>query len=205
MIQSVNLLKSSKKEGRHETIIINKLIPYFENLGYEAVPHARFNIAWGNIISDVDLLLIKKDKLILVEVKSSKDDIRRAKKQISNVEDYVDYIYIATDYYPRKFPFDKAGLLVVNGKIEVLKEPEQLTRLPKIVSVEGLHKKCLKRMCEMKGRNYADRHTKNYLAHELVKTHNTKFRQELQEVLTCGQQCDTSCPIWKFEKSEFLQ
>jgi hypothetical protein len=201
MIRSNNLLKSSKKEGRHETVIINKLIPYFEKLGYDAVPHARFNIAWGNIISDVDLLLIKNDQLILVEVKSSKDDIRRAKKQIANVEDYVDYIYIATDYYPRKFPFEKAGLLVVNGKIEVLKEPELLIRQPKLVSVEGLQKKCLKRMCEVNGKKYANKYAKNFLARELIDELNPEFRYEIKEVLTCGQQCDNACPIWKFDRA----
>lgn len=201
MIRSDNLLKSSKKEGRHETIIINKLIPYFEKLGYDAVPHARFNIAWGNIISDVDLLLIKNDQLILVEVKSSKDDIRRAKKQIANVEDYVDYIYIATDYYPRKFPFEKTGLLVVNGKIEVLKEPELLIRQPRLTSVAGLHKKCLKRMCEVNGKKYANKYDKNFLALDLIDELNPEFRHEIKEVLTCGQQCDNACPIWKFDRA----
>lgn len=199
MIQINNLLKSSKRKGKHETIIIDKLIPYFENLGYKVAPHARFNIAWGNIISDLDLLLIKNDLMILIEVKSSKDDLRRAKKQIANVEDYVDYVYIATNYYPRKFPFDKAGLLVVNGKVEILKEPQLLSHYPKLTSVDGLHKKCLARMCVMKKEKFTSKHTKVHLARKLVKKYHPNLKLELKEVITCNQKCDSQCPIWDFK------
>ncbi len=102
LIKAGNILKSSKREGRHESVIIKKLAIFFENLGYQTIPHARFNIAWGNILSDVDLLVLKNDEIVAVEVKSSKDNLKRARKQIENIKDYVDYAYVATNYIPKK-------------------------------------------------------------------------------------------------------
>lgn len=109
-IRRADVLLSSKREGAYEARIIRRLVPFFENMGFEAVPHARLNIAWGNIISDIDLLLIKDGTLGAVEVKSSRDNMRRAGRQIDGLRDFVGFVYVATDYTPRRFRFRTTGL-----------------------------------------------------------------------------------------------
>ncbi len=113
MINPKHILKSTKRIGKYETIIINNLQKYFSKLGYHAIPHARFDIAWGSILSDLDLLLVKDDQLILVEVKSSKDNLARARKQIEATEDFVDRVYIATDYEPKNGLLEKLDELLL--------------------------------------------------------------------------------------------
>lgn len=81
-----SILKSSKRIGKYEAPIIKKLEPFFQNQGFQVVPHARFNISWGNIISDIDLLLIKENKVGIVEVKSSHDNLKRAKNKFQTLK-----------------------------------------------------------------------------------------------------------------------
>lgn len=145
IIDHTKVLKSRKRLGRHETPIIETLADYFKKLGYNVLPHSRFDIAWGSILSDIDLLLIKDDSLTLVEVKSSKDNLLRAKKQFKEIRDYVDYVYIATDYYPRKWPLDiDVGRIVVkNETIDFLQMAKKIERAPSIQSIMSLKKEDL--------------------------------------------------------------
>ncbi len=199
MIKAVNVLKSSKREGRHESIIIKKLVVFFENLGYQAVPHARFNIAWGNILSDVDLLLLKNDEIVAVEVKSSKDNLKRARKQIENIKDYVDYAYVATDYVPRKFSLRNAGLIYVNGNVVILKRPKLLSDDLRLYSLDSLPKKCLCRWTKTKNQSYSNKSKSDLAVHIL---HDSdRIKSKVKEIVTCGLNCDHGCPIWSFEKS----
>lgn len=199
MINPINVLKSSKKEGIHEAKIIKKLFPFFQNEGFTIIPHARFNIAWGNILSDIDMLLIKDDQIGVVEIKSSKDDLRRAKKQIDNLKDYVDFVYIATDYHPRKFPFRNAGLIHVGEDICVIHTPKSLVNTPRLFSIDSLPKKCLCRMSEVKGIKYSKSTNKFELAEQILNNAQLELKQELKEIVTCGLNCDSACPIWNFE------
>ena len=199
MIRAVNILKSSKKEGRHESVIIRKLITFFENLGYQAIPHARFNISWGNILSDIDLLLIKDDEVIAVEVKSSKDNLRRARKQIDNMRDYVDYAYVATDYVPRKFHIRNAGLIYVNGHVVILKRSKLLNDVPRLYSLDSLPKKCLCRWAKTQNQRYSQK-SKLDLAGQIM-NNSCQLKPKIKEIVTCGLDCDHGCPIWNFEET----
>lgn len=198
LIRAINVLKSSKREGRHESVIIKKLVVFFENLGYQAVPHARFNIAWGNILSDVDLLLLKNDEMVAVEVKSSKDNLKRARKQIENIKDYVDYAYVATDYIPRKFSLRNAGLIYVNGNTVILKKPKPLSDNPGLYSLDSLPKKCLCRWAKTQNQRYSQK-SKLELASQIMNT--DKLKPKVKEIVACGLNCDHGCPIWNFEKT----
>lgn len=141
MIDHTKVLKSRKKLGRYEKQIIETLSNYFKELGYDVLPHSRFDIAWGSILSDIDLLLIKEDTLTLIEVKSSKDNLLRVKKQYKEIQDYVDYYYIATDYYPKKWPLNNTGRIVVkDGIIDILKNPNKIEETPTIYSIMSLKK-----------------------------------------------------------------
>lgn len=192
-------LKSSKKKGRHESIIIKKLIPYFENEGFEAVPHARLNIAWGNILSDIDVLLVKGNKIGAIEVKSSHDNLKRAKKQIANIRDYVDFVYIATDYKPRKLPTPIAGWIHVKDKVTIMKQPKIISRTPSTFAIDSLPKKCLERFMLEKDLPYKGK-TKTQLTDSILCKSEDTLRKEVQAIATCGQECDANCPIWKFGK-----
>lgn len=198
MIKAVNVLKSSKREGRHESVIIKKLVVFFENLGYHAVPHARFNIAWGNILSDVDLLLLRNDEIVAVEVKSSRDNLKRARKQIENIKDYVDYAYVATDYIPRKFSLRNAGLIYVNGNVVILKSSKLLSDNPRLYSLDSLPKKCLCRWAKTRNQKCSQK-SKLDLASQIIND-SDKLKSKVKEIVTCGLDCDHGCPIWDFEK-----
>lgn len=199
LIKADNILKSSKHEGRHESVIIKKLAIFFENLGYQPIPHARFNIAWGNILSDVDLLLLKNDEIIAVEVKSSKDNLKRARKQIENIKDYVDYAYVATNYIPRKFSLRTAGLIYVNGHVVILKSPKLLSDNPRFFSLDSLPKKCLCRWTKIKKQRYSQK-SKSELANQIL-NNSKELKSEIKEIVTCGLDCDHGCPIWSFDKN----
>ncbi len=188
MINSQFILKSTKKSGKYEDVIISQLESYFTLLGYETIPHARFDIAWGSIISDVDLLLIKDNRLAIVEVKSSRDKLMRAKDQIKEVEDFVDRIYIATDYHPRKWPRGNAGRIVVcNGKVTILKEAKSLERLPRFRTLLSLRKDSLSRLLGL-SENEAKNLDKFELATRAMERNSPELKSQLKEVITC-QQC----------------
>ncbi len=193
------MLKSSKHEGRHESVIIKKLVIFFENLGYQTIPHARFNIAWGNILSDVDLLLLKNDEIVAVEVKSSKDNLKRARRQIENIKDYVDYAYVATNYIPRKFSLRNAGLIYVNGSVVILKRSKPLSDTPRLYSLDSLPKKCLCRWAKTENQSYSNK-SKSDLAVRILQD-SCGIKPKVKEIVTCGLNCDHGCPIWSFEKN----
>lgn len=185
MIKSQCVLKSTKKPGRYEDVIINELQLYFTELGYNAIPHARFDLAWGSIISDVDLLLIKENQLILIEVKSSRDNLARAKKQIKEIEDFVDQVYLATDYHPRKWPNRKAGRIVIlDGQVQIVKEPKSLKRIPKIEALMSLRKESLAKLLEMP-ENEAKKLTKFELASLVIQQNQANLKNKLKEIVTC--------------------
>ena len=194
-----SILRSSKKIGKYEAPIIEKLEPFFHNQGFLVVPHARLNISWGNIISDIDLLLIKENKIGIVEVKSSHDNLKRAKKQISNIKDYVDFAYIATDFKPRKFPTTIAGWIFVKDEVTIMKYPQTINNEPSHSSVDSLPKKCLERYLYQK--NISSKGMSKYeITHNIMSLQVKNLKDEVKSMATCGQECDTNCPIWEFEK-----
>ena len=185
MIQAVNILKSKKRMGKYEKIIIQDLNNHFLKLGYDVVPHARFDIAWGSIVSDIDLLLIKNNKLIMIEVKSSKDTLSRAKKQINAVEDFIDEAYVATNYLPRKWPSEKAGRITVTSKgVKVIKKAKKLERQPKLHTLLSLRRESLLRLSS--DTMIIPKNMKKYeIASQILKDNSENLKSKLQEIVTC--------------------
>lgn len=184
MINHKNILKSTKKSGKYEVEIIKNLQKYFSDLGYHAIPHARFDVAWGSILSDVDLLLIKDNQLILIEVKSSRDNLSRAHKQIEVIEDFVDKVYIATDYEPKKWPSRKAGRIIVRDNVvEIIKEPKILNREPKFKTLLVLRKSSLHSilMNFESGNNL----TKYQIARKIQQSNIQNLKNEIKQIITC--------------------
>lgn len=181
-----NIKKSTKRIGKYEEVIISQLESYFIKHGYLAIPHARFDIAWGSIISDIDLLLVKDDKLILIEVKSSRDNLSRAKDQLKEIEDFVDEFYLATDYFPRKWPNKKeAGRIIVkNGEVMIVKQAKSIDNMPKVRTLLSLRKESLSKLLD-KPENETKKLTKSQLASMILEKNSTQLKNQIKEVITC--------------------
>jgi hypothetical protein len=203
LITQQNILKSTKKFGRYERPLIKILTRFFRRGGYQVIPHARFNLAWGAIISDIDLLLIKDNKLTAIEVKSHKDSVKKAKRQLEAIYGYVDFTYLAVERLPKQFELDHAGLILIKGnKAEIIRQPKFIASAPTVDDIAGIQKKCLLRFLDAENTRHAQRTRKLALA-SLVhdSTYFTNLKTCVQEILTCGQHCQTQCPIWHFHDS----
>lgn len=187
MLDPSKVLKSTKRVGIHEKRIIAQLSKFFEESGYHVLPHSRFNIAWGSIISDVDILLIKDNILTLVEVKSSHDNLQRITKQFSAIQDYVDYAFVATDYHPRKKIPGKIGIIVATDeKIEIIRDAKQLVRNPSLDSVMSLKKSALSNLLGLPD-GKVSRISKFELAARITKkTDGSLLKEHLKSIVTCN-------------------
>ena len=185
-IHPSNILLSTKREGKYEKPIIHKLKIFFENQNYHVIPHARFNIAWGSMLSDLDLLLIKGNVLTLVEVKSSKDNIERVKKQFQTIQDYVDYYYVATDFSPKHIPVHDAGWILVDDSVKIKNNAKKLERSPTLDSILSLKKQSLHSLLGL-SESEAKQFSKYELACQVSKqsTH-THLKNTLQAIVTCN-------------------
>ncbi|MCL4437150.1 MAG: hypothetical protein M1503_04655 [Thaumarchaeota archaeon] len=197
MINSNDVRPSTKVVGQFEEIIIAQLVNHFTSLGYSAIPHARFNIAWGSILSDLDVLLIKGNSLTVIEVKSKHDNIARARRQLRGIADYIDYAYVATDKILKRWDEPKVGLLFVDKKgVKLVVHAKQFTSRPSARSLVALQKKCLLRFLGYRNYNYM---RKFNIAEQIRGAGEAKsLRQCLSEVVVCGQRCDLDCPVWNF-------
>jgi hypothetical protein len=184
-MQSVNLdslPKSSKLLGAHEKPILDSLTTHFQGLGYQAVPHVRFDLAWGAIISDLDLLLEKRGWITAIEVKSSHDRLGKARKQLQRISDYIDFAYVATERLPRKWDDPKIGVIHVTGSnVRFLKEAQRLTQKPRLGSLLALRKVSL---LEIAGNPDGHQLSKYEIALRVHSIMDTKaLRDRLKEVL----------------------
>lgn len=194
MIMAQNIAKSTKRIGKYEEKIVQTLTKYFQLNGYEVIPHSSLNIAWGCIVSDVDLLLLKDQVLTYVEVKSSRDNLARAKKQIDRMMDYIDYAYVATDKQVKNWNMPNVGLIYVQEKTVVLvKKAKKFSNKPKLYSIVALKKKCIAMFFGNNNR-YIMLVNKCELAQH-VYTKRKCTRACLKEIVTCGELCDVNCPI----------
>lgn len=177
--------------------VIERVKDYFISQGYQVLPRASLNIAWGQILSDVDLIVARENTLIAVEVKTRHDNLGRVPRQIESLKSYVDFIYLATERRLKKSFDTRVGLLQVRseGIIEIRKA-RRIRQRPTFSSLSGLHRICLTRIVDKKSRYVS----KLELAQQVYYLGtNPELRECLKEVVTCSRMCETNCPIWKFE------
>jgi Holliday junction resolvase len=205
MVLTTNIAQSTKRIGKYEERIILTLARYFQYNGYEAIPHSRLNIAWGSILSDVDLFLLKDNVLTYVEVKSSRDNIMRAKMQVERVMDYVDYAYVATDRKVRNWAIPSVGLIYVQEEaVTLLRRAKKFSKKPRFYSIISLKKKCLTRFFGNDS-NCLMVINKHELAQHVYAAKGKKCTREcLKEIVTCGESCDAYCPILHMENATSL-
>lgn len=188
--------------GRYERELSGILTSYFESKGFKVYPHVQLNISWGSIISDVDLVAMRNDILIGVEVKSERDKFKNAFRQINKIRDFFDRVYIASDK-PKEFLEEnwqdkRIGLLLIkNG--EVSERGGQLFQTkPRHSALVMLRKNCLLRLAKASRVN--SNGNKSKLAFDiLMGMRSEQLRIILKSIVTCERTCETVCPIWIFE------
>jgi hypothetical protein len=196
------LEKSVKNLGKYEYKIMQKLEKYFLKLDYEVASHVRLNLAWSNIYSDIDMILIKNDEVSIIEIKSNKDRLSNAFKQLEKVKEYVDYVYVATETVPKKWQLNAQhiGLLIVdvNGVREEQK-PISMKFIPSSKTLDSFQKKCLKRTLRTKNIEIINQN-KDHIVKEIEeKIDPFAMRNYLKQISICGYDCDNNCPIWHFK------
>lgn len=201
MVQAENINTSAKRLGIYETRLIESLAQYFLIKGYKVVPHAQLNIAWGRVLSDVDLLLLKDGTLTYVEVKSREDKLLKALVQIERIKDYIDYACVATNKLVSNWNFREVGLIMVrDNAVTVVKKPTRFRSRPNFSSIISLKKKCLSRFIGNGSacRIYVHKYDLAQYIYTVRKYECT--RECLKEIVTCGNTCDSVCPISRFVK-----
>jgi len=138
------ILRSRKNYGKYEREIIEKLELFFRDKGYVVVTHARLNISWGTTLSDIDLVLLRDNKITIIEVKSDHDNFIRAIDQIKKYSNYADYVYVATEKVQTlNVENIDIGLIIVNKQISIMKPPLLIKSVPSIESIFALPKESL--------------------------------------------------------------
>jgi Holliday junction resolvase len=199
------LKRSSKVIGKYERPLIRIITKYYESKSFIVFPHTRFNVAWSNVLSDVDILMLKDGYVFVVEVKSHRDNIYRAYKQINRLRDFIDYIYVATDKPVHKWKHNEIGLLFVDVTSETIKEinsPPKLHNKPSLQTIGSFPRKCLTRTLSVtvSPQNYQTLY-KYQLAELLMRNSRPGLlRTNLKEIATCELDCDGECPIWNFKR-----
>lgn len=196
------MIPSSKKMGAYERQLLGILTSYFESRGFKVYPHVQLNIAWGSIISDVDLVAMRDDTLVGVEVKSRRDKFKHAFQQVERIRDFFDRVYIASDkpkqFLEKNWQDKTIGLLFIeNGKVAE-REGEKLLTKPNHSALVMLRKICLLRLAKaIKGVSSG---SKSKLAFDiLMETRGEHLRSILKSIVICERTCETVCPIWDFE------
>jgi len=198
MINPDNILASKKKIGNREQIIIEVVSEYFEKENYRVLPHSRFNIAWGAITSDLDILLVKHNTISYVEVKSKTDKINNAIFQIEKVKDIIDYGWIATDKEKINIYPPNIGIInIKNGAVNVIKEPVRYNSKPSFETMLSLKKKCLMNFLteDEKGRNFRFKYDIATYIFEYKESLCTRYI--LKHIVTCDDNCIV-CPVIPF-------
>jgi len=196
------LLPSTKKIGKHEKKLIQRLSNYFGFLDYRVFPHSSLNIAWGSIFVDLDLVLIKEDMVSYIEVKSKKDKLKNAIKQINNVKDFIDYAWVAMERKKIKCNEPSIGLISLFDEIiRIENQPIKINDKPNFYSVLSLKKKCLIHFySDLKNTRLVSKYS---LAKKVFSKRNLCNKQCLKEIALCSQQCTYNCPIDSREKMSY--
>lgn len=194
MVLAANVYKSTKRVGKYEERIIRVLTAHFVARGYEVVPHSSLNFAWGCILSDVDLLLIKNNLITYIEVKSHRDNFARVQRQIERSLDYFDYVYVATDRKIKNWASHQTGLIQIdNDRVTLIQRAKKLRTKPRYRSIVTLKKKCIARFFGADN-SYIMSVNKCELA-QIVFTKEKCTRSVLREIVTCGELCSNHCPV----------
>lgn len=191
----------------YEKELLDALKLYFEHKGFRVHPHVQLNISWGNIISDIDLVVEGENQLFGIEVKSKRDNLGKLVSQINRMFNYFDGVYVATDnpkWMSRKELSDeRIGILIING-LQIAEKACRFTPLkPNATTMSHLRKMCLIRLSSMvSGKTKGDKNT--LIASILKNSRPEHLQQILKMIIICNKQCKENCPLWIVEKQWIL-
>lgn len=192
------MLPSHKQVGNFEEKIIKKVKKYFQNEGYLVYTHSRLNVAWSTILSDIDILAILNDEVIITEVKSERDNLNKAFTQLQNIKGFSDKLFIATDKNIKNINLDKwededIGLLhVKNDVIKKIKIAKNIQHLPDDEAFIKLKKKCLVKLVKLLG--LPSSMTKKQMEIRLRENYNEyDLKLIAKNIALCNENCDTGC------------
>jgi len=192
--------RSPKNLGDYEEPLMIKISEHFQELGFQTHPHSSLNFAWHGIVSDVDVLMVKDSLLYGVEIKSKKDDVKRAKKQIERLFHYVDYCYLAVEKMPKRL-VENAGLIIVDDwGVKIIKDAPL---------VDGFDKRTfrtLKRICFTKIFNttrYGSKHDVVDYIWAIYSSDNLK--SIFRKILLCSEKECSICPLRSMYDSTIVQ
>jgi hypothetical protein len=192
------MLESSKKIGKYEDCLLPKVEQFLVGLGYVVSTHVRLNIAWSNIISDIDVIAKKEHETIIVEVKSDHDNFYKAFKQLNKLEGFADKFYVATNRSIdnskiAKWPDDSIGLIAIGDNNTRIEKPaKRVNSLTQDGTVSQLRKKCLVRLAGLCG-------IPNYLSKEeiekrlLKEIHSSELKGITTKIALCDGDCINNC------------
>jgi hypothetical protein len=109
----------------------------------------------------VDLLIIKKEKLIAIEIKGDNDDLRRLQEQISECRKIFDYIIICTtsvhlSKLVDSIPSDIGIFIIDNNSIKKIKVPKKLVEQSKMDMLYTMNARYLKQSLHIKAKLNSD-------------------------------------------------
>jgi len=181
---------SAKDLGKYEEPLMEQLCEYFEPLGFETHPHASLNFAWHGALSDVDVLMIKDNRLYGIEVKSNHDNVKRAKKQLEELSHYVDYCYLATEKMPKRLVTNAGQIIIDDWGVRVIKDA------PFVDAFDSRTFRTLKRTCFNKVFGTSRYGSKYDIANQIWDLYKDKnvLKQIFRKILLCSAEC-TKCPL----------
>jgi len=185
-----SLDKSPKLNGKYETLIINQLIDYFNNNDYEVQSHISLNIAWGSVLSEIDLILFKNNDITVVEVKSKNDKITSVYKQIETYKKFADFIFIASNDMLYKYNLNKdVGLIYVNDEVNIIRKASRINNLVYYNDLKTLKKKCLLKILD--DNISIKKHSKEDIINLIkYKIQHSEVHNEFKKVLFCDKKCE---------------
>lgn len=175
----------------------------FQHQGYTVLTHARLNVAWSRVISDIDVIAVSNEKIIMVEVKSDHDYFYKGFKQLEKLKGFADELYIATNRQIIDFKGDKwrdpsIGLIRITDDLtEIVRPAVPIHGLCTGEAISLLKKKCLVRLASLL--NIPKCLPKQEMERRLRENFdNADLKEIVKSLILCDNACDVSCSLEPF-------
>jgi hypothetical protein len=197
------MLESSKKIGKYEDPLLLRLEKFLTAQGYDVLIHMRLNVAWSNVISDVDVLAISPNERIIIEVKSSHDNFYKAFRQLSQLKGFADCFYIATNkpidsINMEKWIDDSIGLIYIDEhSLNIIKPAKRIDLFPIKGAISQLNKKCLVNLARALG--IPTSLSKDALEKRLIEKYPlADLKRVVEGIVLCENDCVSNCALVPF-------
>ncbi len=181
-LTTASLKKSNQNRGKYEEKISPILTKYLVEEGYQVKNHVSLNIAWGTILSQIDILGIKENELTIFEIKTKQDNLSSYRKQYNKIKNFIDYYYIVVEKEINLNHIEKeVGLIQIKDNIiEIRKKAKKQPENIKPESLEMLKKSDLLILSNKKSKKI-----KNEVSKEILHEYQNleKLKKEIQKII----------------------